>query len=102
MHLAFFGLGFISVFELVLSLDLVLDLYWGFLNKLYIFDVEPYSYTLIIILDLRLVLVVWVFLRYYNKFDAKIIIFVYRFFLDLDLRLVIYLCMGLTDCAAIY
>ena len=29
-----------------------------FLNKLYIFDVESYSYTLIIILDLRMVLVV--------------------------------------------
>ena len=53
-----FWVWFFSVFELVLSLDLVLDLYWGFLNKLYIFDVEPYSYTLLIILDLRMVLVV--------------------------------------------
>ena len=57
-HLGFFGLGFISVFELVLSLDLVLNLFQGFLNKLYIFDIGPYSYTLIIILDLRMGLVV--------------------------------------------
>ena len=94
MHLGFFGLGFISVFELVLSLDLVLDLYWGFLNKLYIYSMSNH---------IRIPEFFYLsFFKILNKFDAKIIIFAFRFFLDLGLGLVIDLGIGLTDCATIH